>query len=255
MTGLIYKDMCCLRKNIKLFIFVTFGVIVMALLFVLSAQYGNVAKAVAEMQAYGSIGAGMQQSFYTIAIWVMLFIPLAFLATVTECFKEDRKAAFAKQMHSMPVSDMQIVGSRYLSCILFAVVSVLGSLLAAIPVSVASDAFTFKGLVGPIVFFCSALLIYMSIVMFCIYLIGSEKADLIQCIPFIVLLVAGEGYLAVKLSSVDDAAVSMMFQELLNGLLRLSTQKWMLFLTVALVCMVLSWLSSVAVLKMRREKI
>ena len=109
-------------------------------------------------------------------------------------------------MHSMPVSDLQIVGSRYLSCILFAAVSVLGSLLAAIPVSVASDAFTFKGLVGPIVFFCSVLLIYMSIVMFCIYLIGSEKADLIQCIPFIVLLVAGEGYLAAKLSSVAEPA-------------------------------------------------
>ena len=49
MKGLIIKDIFCLRKQLKTFTFVLIGVFVLALMYVLSARFGNIAKAGADM--------------------------------------------------------------------------------------------------------------------------------------------------------------------------------------------------------------
>ena len=50
MTGLIRKDMYCLRKLLKMFFLVTAGVITLSVLLIISARYGNIASAIQEMK-------------------------------------------------------------------------------------------------------------------------------------------------------------------------------------------------------------
>ena len=49
MKGLIIKDIMCLKKQLRTFSFVLLGVFVLALMYVLSARFGNIAKAGADM--------------------------------------------------------------------------------------------------------------------------------------------------------------------------------------------------------------
>lgn len=252
MTGLIQKDMYCLRKILKTFFLVTTGVIVLSVLFIVSSRCGNIAKGIEEMKAENEIGEELFYSFFQIPIWLTLFIPVAFLSMIVECFKEDRKAGFAKMMLSMPLSDRKIVGSRYLSCLLFALLGLAGSFLAAFFVSLASDTFSLQKLIGYVFCFSGALLIYMSFVMFMLYLLGVERADLIQCIPFVVLLVAAIVAVQRQLSALSGTEVDAFFSDVLNSVSDFMTEKFGLVFLIALVCMVLSFLGSCAVLKQRK---
>ena len=61
MTGLIRKDMYCLRKILKMFFLVTAGVITLSVLLIISARYGNIASAIQEMKEENGMG---EEAFY-----------------------------------------------------------------------------------------------------------------------------------------------------------------------------------------------
>lgn len=213
MTGLIRKDMYCLKNILMTFFLVTAGVILLAVLLLISARCGNIALAIREMKEETGMGEEAFYYFFRIPIWLTLFIPMAFLSMIVECFKEDRKAGFAKTMLCMPLTDAQIVGSRYLSCLLFAVLGMAGSFVAAFFVSLASDTFALKELMQYMFCFGGALLVYMSFVMFMLYALGVEKADLIQCVPFLVLFVAALVTVQKKISRNTPGRGGFLFHE------------------------------------------
>lgn len=252
MRGLIQKDMYCLRKNLRLFFCVTVGIILLSVLFCLSSRYGNVAKGIEEMKAQSPMGEEVFYSFFQAAVWVILFIPIAFVSMIVECFKEDRKAGFWKCMFSLPLSNHRIVGSRYLSCLLFAVVGVCGSLLAGIAVSLTSQVFAFEKLCGYVLTFCAVLLIYMSIVMFLLYLLGVEKADLIQCIPFLAVFLIAMVMVANRLFSMPEESVDALVIELFRKLADFLSDYSVVFIIAALICMVLSYLGACQVIEKRK---
>lgn len=252
MRGLIQKDMYCLRKNLRMFFCVTLGIIFLSVLFCLSSRYGNIAKGIEEMKAQSPMGEEVFYSFFQAAVWVTLFIPIAFVSMIVECFKEDRKAGFWKCMFSLPLSDRQIVGSRYLSCMLFALVGVCGSLLAGIAVSLTSQVFAFEKLCSYVLTFCAVLLIYMSIVMFLLYLLGVEKADLIQCIPFLAVFLIAMVVVANKIFSMPEESLDAMAITLFRKLADCLSGYSMAFFCVALVCMALSYFGACQVIKKRK---
>ena len=246
MTGLIRKDMYCLRKILKMFFLVTAGVITLSVLLIISARYGNIASAIQEMKEENGMGEEAFYYFFQLPIWLTLFIPMAFLSMIVECFKEDQKAGFSKTMLCLPLTDAQIVGSRYLSCLLFTMLGLAGSFVAAFFVSLASDVFRLQKLMGYIFCFCGGLLVYMSFVMFMIYFLGAEKADLIQCVPFLLLLVAAIVVVKRKFSTISQADVKF-----IDSVSEFMTEKsWLIFL-IALGSMALSFLGSCAVMKKR----
>ncbi len=255
MRGLIRKDMYCLKKNLKLFFGVTVGVILISVLFILSAQYGNIAKGIEEMKAESNLGEETFYSFFQVGIWLALFIPISFLTMITECFKEDKKAGFLKYEFCMPLSNSKIVGSRYASCLLFALVSLAGSLLAAFFVSLASNAILFTELFGYVLCFSAALLIYMSFVMFMIYLFGAKRADLLQCIPFVILLVGGIVGFWQKLSVLEEAEMDTYLLQLMDSISAFMVQKCGLIFLTALICMALSFLGSCYIFRQRKGDI
>lgn len=253
MLGLIQKDMYCLRKSLWQFLFVTLGVILLAVLFLLSAGYGNVAKGIAAMQAEGQMS---EQEFYTlfqVAVWAVLLIPVAFICMIVECFKEDRRAGFYPCMLSLPLREYEIVGSRYASCMLITLVGLAGSVLAAFLVSMISGVYEFMKLLGILAAFTAALLIYMSFVMFMLYLFGVERADLIQCAPFVVLLLAAFAGFQSRLKGVPEEELDAFLEQILiHGFQDFLDKFWGILLLVAVLCMAASFWGSCKMLKMRR---
>lgn len=236
-----------MRKILMTFFFVTAGVILLSVLLIISARYGNIAAAIEEMKEENGMGEEAFFYFFQIPIWLTLFIPMAFLSMIVECFKEDRKAGFARTMLCLPLTDAQIVGSRYLSCLLYTILGLAGSFVAAFFVSLASDVFHLQKLMGYIFCFSGGLLVYMSFVMFMIYFLGAEKADLIQCVPFLLLLVAAIVVVKRKFSTISQADVKF-----IDSVSEFMTEKsWLVFM-IALGCMALSFWGSCAVMKKRK---
>lgn len=255
MLGLIQKDLYCLKKSLWQFLFVTLGVILLGILFLLSARYGNVAKGIAAMQAEGQMNEQEFYALFQIPVWLILLIPVAFVCMIVECFKEDQRAGFYRCMMSLPLQEYEIVGSRYVCCLLVAAVGMTGSVVAAILVSVTSEVYAFEQLLGAAAVFTAVLLIYMSFVMFMLYLLGVERADLIQCAPFAVLLLTAFIVVGGKLQRLSDQELDSFLDELITrGLLRFLKNDWGVMLFLALLCMTVSFRGSCIILKKRRGK-
>lgn len=256
MLGLICKDLYCLKKSLRQFLFVTFGVILLAVLFLLSARQGNVAKGIAVMQAEGEMTEGEFYALFQIAVWLILLIPEAFVCMIVECFKADQKAGFYKCVMSLPLQEYEIVGSRYACCMLIAAVGMAGSFVAAILVSMTSGVYAFEKLFGAVAVFTAVLLIYMSFVMFMLYLLGVEKADLIQCAPFVVLLLSAFIAVQRKLQGMSEPELDSFLEELTNrGPIRFLENYWGAMLLLAVLCLAVSFWGSCKILKMRRGKL
>ena len=119
MKGLIIKDLYCLKKEIRLFIGITIGSAIVSILFLLSVRHGNIADALADIQKTEMIGSDLLLSLTDMLALFVIYLPIALAASLVECFKEDTKAEFSKVMLSMPISYKKIVGSRYVTCLLF----------------------------------------------------------------------------------------------------------------------------------------
>lgn len=255
MAGLIRKDMYCLRKNLKIFLTISIGVVLIAVLFFQSAEHGNIAKGIEEMKIENNMGEEVFYSFFQMAVLFTLFLPASLMTMITECFKEDRKAGFTKQMLSLPLSDEKLVGSRYISCIIISVISLADSVLAGFFVSLASKVFPFGKLLGYVCCFNGILLIYMSIELFLIYTFGAEKADLIQCVPIIILLLLTITVGWQKVSALTEEQVDAYFTDLINGFSNFMIEKWGILILIAICCMALSFLGSCKIFKRRKENI
>ena len=252
MAGLVRKDMYCLRKTLKLFFIVTVSVIVLSVLLIASSRYGNIAAGLEEMKAEGAVDEEAFYSFFKVPIWLTLFIPLSFLSMIVECFKEDQKAGFAKIVRSMPLSCRQIVGGRYLSCLLFAAAGLAGSLTAGYFVSLVSEAFPLKELLAYILCFGGLLFIYMSFVLFMLYLFGVERADLIQCAPFLLLIIGAVLAVQKNLSSVPESEADAFFSGMIDSAANFMTEHFVLVFLAAAGCMLLSFAGSCLVFKGRK---
>ena len=110
MKGLIIKDLYCLKKEMKLFLGVTIGSAIVSVLFLLSARYGNIANALADIQKTEMISGEELLRLTDMLALLVIYLPIALTGCVVECFKEDSKAGFGNIMFSMPVSYKKIVG-------------------------------------------------------------------------------------------------------------------------------------------------
>lgn len=255
MTGLMRKDLYCLRKNLITFFAVTTGVIVLSVLFVISAQSGNVAEGIEEMMLENAMSEEEIFSLFKTAVCCVLCLPLAFLTMVVECFKEDYKAGFSKVLLSMPLKDREIVGSRYISCLIFTLLGMIGSGIAGVCVTLVSDSFAFEKLFPFIVTFCAVLLIYMSLCMFLLYLFGAERADLIQCVPFVMLFILVMIFFQVKSAGMTAEELDIFLERLLEQLKNFSVKTSICFLAASLCCMTVSFFGACSIVKRRRGKI
>lgn len=257
MKGLIIRDLYCLKKSIKLLLAVTAGVILLAVLFVLSSKYGNVASGVVSMRAEDPEAAEQMFGMFEVGIWVILAVPLAFIANVTDCFKEDHRADFQKFLFTMPVKYSAVVGSRYITCLIFAVVSYIGSMSAAFFVSLASDSYKFSELASIVSVVAAVFVVYAAIVLLLMYILGGSRADLVQIIPFVAIGVVVYAIFVRKMLSMDDAqldAVMANFRGMLDKVKSTTTNYGVICLFVALLILGLSYVLSVNVMNHKKGR-
>ena len=252
MIGLVRKDLYCLKKGLKTFLMVSIGVIVLSVLFILSARYGNVAKGIEEMKIENNMGEKEFYAFYQGFIWCVLVLPMAFLGIIAECFKEDKKAGFSRPLCCLPLSDGKIVGSRYISAFLLAAIGMAASLLAGFFVSLVSDAFPLQKMLGYIFCLNGAMLAYTGLQMFLTYAFGAEKADLIQCVPLIILLMLCIYLFQGKISNVTEVEINACMTGMINDISNFMVEKCGLVFLAAIGCMVLSFLGSWMLFRKRK---
>ena len=248
MVGLIYKDYCCLKKHIKIFFVCTLGVIGLSILFILSMKYGNVALMIADLSEEEFFG------LFQTAIWCVLILPIATSAMIQECFKEDTKANFKKCLYALPVKEEKVVGGRYLSAITFLFLGFLGTLTASACIALATDAFKFRQLLGYSVTFFAVLIIYEAFVMFVLYTVDGKKADLIQCVPLIVLLLGSMYFFVNYVADMSDEQFTEFGTRLMTRINDVMVNDCIWILLLALFIMGISYIGSVFVQKKRGLK-
>ncbi len=255
MKGLIIKDALCLKKNLKMFVLVTLGVIALAVMFVLSTRYGNLSKSIANWNSEDTMSKEMMLVAINMAMHVILFIPMAFVSNVIDCFVEDKKADFSKTVFSMPVSNIEIVGARFASMLIYTVVALLCSGIAAGAISVASDTIVFKEIFSSVLVFAGVLLVYVSIIMPCIYFFGAEKATVIAIIPFVAGVIGCFFLLGEKMNGVSEAESEMYMLKLMNDFIELLTHKGPVLIGVAVLCLIAAFFISVKILEKKRGRL
>ena len=265
MKGLIIKDYYCMKKTMKLIVLVSLATIFLAVLFSLSARYGNVAKSIAytasELKDNNKIPQEQFYFIYRYVIWIVLFIPMAFIGNILDCFSEDKRADFAKYLFSYPVKSTEMVGARYISCMIYALVGMIASTIAAIGVSMASDQLRLEELLHIICTFAGVMIIFVAIAMPFVYGLGADKKDVIQVGAFIVLVIImglkvktmANNYSS-KLAYIKDSSArgNKVFIAILKDINQFLSTKGIWVLLVAIIIYTTSYAVSVAIINKKR---
>lgn len=185
MKGLIIKDMYVLKRNLPTFLFVTLGVMILGVMFVLSVKYGNIAKGLIEMKRE-PMGEETFFLAYQTAVWAVLILPLTFLTMVVECFKADGRADFYKVERSLPVSRRKVVGARYISSLLLSAISLLAALIAGYTVSMTTEVYSYQKIILYTLSIFCVLFLYNMLVFPFYYYFGEKRADVILGLPLII---------------------------------------------------------------------
>lgn len=249
MKGLIIKDFYCLKKEIRLFLGVTIGSAIISVLFLLSARYGNVANALADIQKTEMISGKQLLDLTDMLALFTIYLPIALSGSIVECFKEDSKAGFAKVMFSMPVSCKKIVGSRYVTCLLFFGTCIISSTFCNVLVTSVSDSLKFIAVFKGTLCCCAIFMIYMSVVLVLLYLLGAKRSDVIQSVPFLAVFFSGMIWFAVKIEEGADIV------KMINSGKEFFANYSLALFGAAVFCMIGSYITSVKILEKRRENI
>lgn len=196
MKGLILKDFYCLKKTLSEFLLVAFMVLILAIMFIISAKSGNISRMIATTPEQAKLeGLITQEEFYSyfqVAIWMVLILSVAMSVAVLECFKADRKAGFAKLLFSLPAKVGEIVGARYLAAIGYLLLGTVFATISALCLSFALDSLVFTELLSVIFFSASVMLLVMSIIMPLLYFFGANKLGFIMAglivIPYVLIV-------------------------------------------------------------------
>lgn len=254
MKGLLIKDYYCLKKSLKSFLGLTIGVILIGIMFAISMEHGNMKIAAAGTAVEAGVDEATVFDMFRVAVWLVIIIPMAFVGNVVDCFKADMRADFGKQLFSLPVSSKQIVGARYLACIIYALVSFVGATITAICISGASEQYPFSELMSVAVLFGSIMMIYLCIVMCLIYLIGVKYADYIQSAPLLIVMIIAVVFSGVKMMNMEEEELTALMEHIWETVKSFITQNVSIFLLVAVVTLVVTYFTSVQIVEKRRGK-
>lgn len=196
MKGLVIKDFICLRKQISMFVMLLVMSVVIAIMFVLSARYGNLALAMNEMLESGDIDQLGIVNTASFAVMLFLFVPIAAVTDLGFIFKEDAKAGFENVAAILPLSIKQRVTARYITVFTILVAGVVVDSILCFVLSFFTDIMKFSESVN-MIFAISALIASMSalLIFFCILLgKGKDEYAIVATTLVIVAIIAGVGF-------------------------------------------------------------
>ncbi len=252
MKGLVFKDFICLKRNFKMFLFVTLGVIAVAVMFVLSSRFGNVADMFEDYDSTDTASKSLLLAMIDLSLHSILLIPIAFVANVTDCFLADEKADFYKNLFCMPLNYNEIVGARYVTLLMYIGIGLGCSLISAISICACSETLVFKDMISAILFFGGLFLTDVCIGIPFVYLFGSKTSKIISAV--IIALVFGIGAIIMKnkMAEYDHLPDDVWMVMLFNNIKDFIIKNGIIVMAVAVAILVCSYFASVLIVKKKR---
>ena len=211
MKGLIIKDIMCLRKQLTSFCFVMAGVIIVSILYVLSARFGNLAVIGTVLQdEKNNLSATDVKNIGAMALVMFMLIPIATVGDMLYVFLADGKAGFVKVSSVLPVSLKKRMLARFLSIYTLFGLGVLIDLLLAAMLSLLTDIMTFGELFGVIISAASLMCIYSALVILFCTLLGYGKELYAQALT---LLTMAAAVILVNFSGIKRAFINIFMDE------------------------------------------
>ncbi len=252
MKGLLIKDFYCLRKQLTTYAFIIVGVMVISILFVLSYKFGNMHVNFEDMVNSGQNSEALVTEMATYAILMFMLLPIACTGDIASLFTDDEKASFYKVASSLPISINKRVASRFVAGILFIVIGLGVDFVMTVVLSRLTDLISFGEFMGVIVSFGSLMLMYISMLILCIYLLGKGKSTYAGLIP---MFIGGVIYVLINLDKIryffaaaDDEAMV----DLMQGTIDFVQYKSYILLIIAILVSLVSYVLAVYVAKRKR---
>lgn len=177
MKGLMIKDLMCLRKQMILFAYIVAGVLVLSIMFVLSARFGNIADANQSMMAENNLSEIDINNISTITLICFMLTPIAMVGDVTTLFKMDGKAGFSNISSILPLSVEKRVMAKYLTIFMMFGIGVAVDIVISFVLSKLTDIISFADFFGIIISAASLMIIYGALVILFCFLFGYGKED------------------------------------------------------------------------------
>lgn len=217
MKGLLIKDFFCLKKQLINYGFVIIGVIVISIMFVLSYNFGNIHAGFTQIIQSGQNTETVVTQMARGAMLMVMLIPIACTADLSNLFTDDENASFYKVAASFPVSIEKRVACRFIAGYLFIAIGVAVDLIMMVILSSLTDIISFGKFCGTIITFASLILIYISIFILLAYLLGNDKITYANVIPLLigVAIYASANFDKLKdfLTGINDSALWELYDQ------------------------------------------
>lgn len=252
MKGLILKDLMCLRKQLIIFGYVVFGVLVVSIMYVMSARFGNIALAGGKLLTDQGLSAFDVANIAKLALVMFMLLPIATVGDMANVFAEDGRAGFTKVASVLPLSIRQRVMARYITIFAMFGIGVAVDLLIAFTLSLLTDMISFGELLGIIISAASVMSIYSAMVIaFCIMLgYGREQYATLLSVGIIAVAGIGLNFPKIKGILLDQGTGG----ELLKSFMNVISHKSYVLLIIAVITIVLSITASVAIADRKRGR-
>lgn len=255
MKGLIIKDLMCLRKQLIIFSYVVVSVLVVSVMFVLSARFGNIYLANQEMMVENSLSDLDIVNLSTTFLILFMFLPIASVGDFASVFEADGKAGFAKVSSVLPLSIAQRVMAKYITILSMFGIGVLIDVIVAFVLSMLTDIISFSDFFGIIISAASIMSIYGAMVIVFCFLFGYGKEDYARIFALLCMLVTA---LLANFSKIKEIATSIADMngggdaDFINDFMNFFKHRSYILFIIAALVMTVSYFASVFVVKRKR---
>ncbi|MCM1327017.1 MAG: ABC-2 transporter permease [Bacteroidales bacterium] len=184
--------------------FIIMGVIVISILFVLSYDFGNIHAGFMEMMNSNQNAESDIILIARSALLLFMMVPIACTGDITSLFTDDENASFYKVASALPISISKRVACRFLAGYLFIAIGMAVDLVMTIILSSLTDMISFGNFCGVIITFSSVMLIYISLLILLMYILGNKKSTYAGMIP---LLLGAAVYILANFDKFKDFMV------------------------------------------------
>ncbi len=255
MRGLVLKDLMCLRKQLMIFLYIVVSVLVISVMFVLSARFGNLYLANQEMMAENSLTDMDITNLSTTILMLFMFLPIASVGDFASVFEADGKAGFAKVSSVMPLPVWQRVLAKYITILSMFGIGAVIDLVMALILSILTDIISFADFFGIIISAASIMSIYGATVIVLCFIFGYGKEDYARILALLCMLVTA---LLANFSRVKEIFASIAAADadgdvdFLSDFMDFWKHRSYILFVIAVLVMAISYFASVFVVKRKR---
>lgn len=254
MKGLIIKDLMCLRKQLIIFAYVVAGVLVVSIMFVLSARFGNIALGNQEMMVENGLSDIDINNMSTQILMLFMLLPVACVGDFAKIFEEDGKAEFVKVSSVMPLSIGQRVMAKFITIFAMFGMGAVTDLVIAFILSKLTNIISFMDFLGIIISAVSLMSIFGALVIVLCFVFGYGKEDYSRIIALFIMLVTALLVNITKIKALfraitlgDDTEI-----DFLTDFVEYFKCKSYMLLLMAMITIIVSYFVSVFVAKRKR---